>query len=218
MIQTPVLTLNFDSDPPIDSAQGLPVSLGGTAQVSLTFKPPGGNGSLNIPDFSRSGCEAGPSASLGPGTEDFQISFYFYLNTLAAPWGSGNSTLYDTRNSNASGTSAYVHNDGQLHIYDGTDHATGAYVNALQWYKFKIKRVSGTISVYLNDAPVTSYANANNMDGNLVVVGGAQYTPVYVDAMQGYVGEFSYLIGTAPPDAVKGTLRPVSNFQRLLKA
>ncbi|MBI3587913.1 LamG domain-containing protein [Candidatus Micrarchaeota archaeon] len=170
--------------PWVDSTAVLSLHLENNA---LDASPSGNNGNLNgpptfVPSCKKGGCYsfAGPSSSqkiglstpLITGTGDFTATAWVNLVNPAV----ANFVMGNYGSGNAGGVELYVYN-GIVNYYATAATSGGPVLSANQWYHVAWVRSSGTVTLYLNGAPVYSAGNANAITGsrNWYAGGGTDY-------------------------------------------
>lgn len=209
------LLLHFESNPIVDSSPfNIPLGLFNGAHTS-TANPLVGTQSM-VCNASAYVVAQGPSLVVG--AQDFDLSVYVYFTVIPSPY----SFIFDSREASGSvsGFNLVVLAGGTLVWSDGvTSFGTGA--NAIKIntkYFVRLKRVSGVVTLYLNDAVVTANAAANNFSSHTALVAAASFNAVGLNPMAGNLDELSFVVGPDPKRFVGSIYTGLNNFTRLVKA
>lgn len=149
-------------------------------------------------------CVGVSNAVLAPGTGDFKFESWVYITNNG-----GQQFFFDQRNP---GGMCLYHNGGRLYYYDGSNFDTGVSVPLNSWHHVECDRASGVVYVFLDGTLVGTFASSGNFTNPQWIIGAAQYFPIGVNQLLGYMDETRIRVGVGAAEHTTSFTPPTSAY------
>lgn len=134
----------------------------------------------------------GSNAKTVLGIRDFTYDLWVYATAVG-----GTTFIMDTRTSGgtASGIAIYL-TGGLISFSDGGTTISGPTLPLNAWHHVEVGRHAGTVNLFLDGVIVATGTFAQGFSSPQVVLGAAQFSPIGVLPIIGFVDEFHLVVGT----------------------